>query len=137
MVDIDFLASVDVCDSWLITESWHGAYENHSFIPPREDFIRNAQATDVPMVGICIGHQIIAQNLGGKVTKFDEEYLVGCPAYRLGFDDIMLNAWHQDQVLTLLTKAKSIAHNAFCKNAAVFYGQPAFTCNRTPNLAIR
>ena len=81
--------------------------------------------------------KLLHQNLGGKVAKFDGEYVVGCQTYRWGDDDIVLNAWHQNQFLTLLAKAKSTAHNAFCKNAAVFYCQQAITCNRTPNLAIR
>lgn len=78
VVDMDFPASVDVCDGWLLTGSRHGAYEKHSFIPPLEASIHNAQATDMPRVGICFGHQIIAQALGGKVAKFDGGWTVGC-----------------------------------------------------------
>ena len=129
---MDFPASVDVCDGWLITGSRYGAYQKPSFIPPLEDFIRNAQATDVPMVGICFGHQIIAQALGGKVAIFDGGWAVGYQTYRWGNDNTVLNAWHQDQVVTLLASAKSIAHNAFCKNAAVVYGRQAFTVQPHP-----
>jgi GMP synthase-like glutamine amidotransferase len=58
------------CDGWLITGSRHGVYENHPFIPRLEEFIRAAMAGGVPMVGICFGHQIMAQAMGGRVEKF-------------------------------------------------------------------
>jgi len=61
VVDMAFPQSVTACDGWLVTGSKHGAYEDHAFIPPLEVFIRAARDNDVPMVGICFGHQIIAQ----------------------------------------------------------------------------
>ena len=60
----------DTCDGWLITGSRHGAYEEHDWIPPLEAFIRDCFAARVPMIGVCFGHQIIAQAMGGKVVKF-------------------------------------------------------------------
>src|SRR5690606_29335884 len=66
---MDLPASVHDADGWLITGSRHGVYEDHPFIAPLEDFIRRAMAEHVPLVGICFGHQIIAQALGGQVGK--------------------------------------------------------------------
>ncbi|MCO4846621.1 MAG: type 1 glutamine amidotransferase [Yoonia sp.] len=132
VVDMAFPADVTSCDGWLITGSKHGAYEDHAFIPPLEDFIRNAQTADVPMVGICFGHQIIAQALGGKVVKFDGGWAVGRQTYQWGNDKITLNAWHMDQVVTLPAGAQTIASNDFCENAAVVYGRQAFTVQPHP-----
>ena len=67
VVDMDFPGSIHDCDGWLITGSKHGAYEDHPFIPPLEALIREVYNTDLPLVGICFGHQIIAQALGGTV----------------------------------------------------------------------
>jgi GMP synthase-like glutamine amidotransferase len=67
---MDFPASVHDMDGWLITGSRHGAYEDHPFIAPLEAFIRDAYAAHVPMVGVCFGHQIIAQAMGGKVERY-------------------------------------------------------------------
>ena len=66
---MEFPQDIHDADGWLLTGSRHGAYEDHAFIPPLEDFIRRAHDAGVPMVGICFGHQIIAQALGGTETS--------------------------------------------------------------------
>lgn len=132
VVDMDFPDNVNTCDGWLVTGSRHGAYEDHAFIPPLEDFVRNARTADVPMVGICFGHQIIAQALGGEVVKFDGGWAVGRQSYKWGDTDIALNAWHQDQVVALPDGARAVACNDFCENAAVVYGNQAFTVQPHP-----
>ena len=98
---MEFPDTPQSADGWLLTGSRHGAYEDHAFIPPLEDFIRAAYAQAVPMVGICFGHQIIAQALGGKVVKHPAGWAVGPQDYDFGGERITLNAWHQDQVVTL------------------------------------
>ena len=69
VMENQFPSSVNDADGWLITGSKHGAYEDHDWIPPLEKFLRDAHAKNVPIVGICFGHQILAQALGGTVEK--------------------------------------------------------------------
>jgi GMP synthase-like glutamine amidotransferase len=132
VVDMEFPASVRECEGWLLTGSRHGAYEDHPFIKPLEDFIRKAYAEAVPMVGICFGHQIIAQALGGKVEKFQGGWSVGPTSYDFGGEEITLNAWHQDQVVEKPAEARRIATAPFCENAALIYGDRAFTVQAHP-----
>ena len=117
---------------WLLTGSRHGAYEDHAFIPPLEDFIRRAYAAGVPLVGICFGHQIIAQALGGKVEKYAGGWAIGPQDYDFGGQTVTLNAWHQDQVTTLPEGAEIVARNGFCENAALLYADRAFTVQAHP-----
>ncbi len=134
--NMDFPTDIHAADGWLITGSRHGAYENHPFIPPLEEFIRKAYAAPVPMVGICFGHQIIAQALGGKVEKYHGGWAVGRQDYRFnGHGDVALNAWHQDQVLELPADAQVIAGNDFCKNAGLVYGDRVFTMQPHPEFS--
>ncbi len=132
VVDMQFPDGPQACDGWLITGSKHGAYEDHPFIPPLEDLIRDIYTADVPLVGVCFGHQIIAQALGGKVEKFKDGWAVGRQTYDWNGQTIALNAWHQDQVVTRPTDAAVVATNPFCENAALVYGKRAFTVQAHP-----
>lgn len=132
VVDMVFPADVHDCDGWLLTGSRHGAYEDLPFIKPLEAFIRDAYAAEVPMVGICFGHQIIAQALGGKVEKFRGGWAVGRQVYDWQGAPVALNAWHQDQIIVKPPEAQVCASNAFCENAALVYGHRAFTMQAHP-----
>ena len=70
VVDNEFPQDVSDCDGYVLSGSAHGAYEDHAFIEPLEDLIRAAHEKRIPLIGICFGHQIMAQALGGKVVKF-------------------------------------------------------------------
>ncbi|MDO9637960.1 MAG: type 1 glutamine amidotransferase [Pseudotabrizicola sp.] len=127
-----FPGGVHDCDGWLITGSKHGAYEDHPWIPPLEDFIRQAFAARVPVVGICFGHQIIAQAMGGRVEKYAGGWSVGPTEYDFDGQTLTLNAWHQDQVVKRPEGATVIASNGFCENAALLYDDRALTIQAHP-----
>jgi GMP synthase-like glutamine amidotransferase len=129
---MDFPASVKDCDGWLITGSRFGAYEDHAFISPLEDFIRASYAAQVPVVGVCFGHQIIAQAMGGKVEQFKGGWSVGATEYDFGGEKLTLNAWHRDQVTVKPEAATRIATNAFCENAALLYDDRMLTVQAHP-----
>ncbi|MDQ1899907.1 type 1 glutamine amidotransferase [Paracoccus sp. WLY502] len=130
--EMEFPESVLDQDGWLLTGSRHGAYEDHPFIPRLEQFIRDAYEAAVPMVGICFGHQIIAQALGGKVVKHQGGWSVGTQDYDFGGETLRLNAWHQDQVVVLPKDAQVAGRSEFCENAALIYGDRAFTVQAHP-----
>lgn len=129
---MQFPASVHEAEGWLVTGSRHGVYEDHAFIPPLEDFIRRAYREHVPLVGICFGHQIIAQALGGKVEKYAGGWAIGAQDYDFEGEQITLNAWHQDQVVERPEGARPIASNGFCENAALVYDDRALTVQGHP-----
>ncbi|MFL4471939.1 type 1 glutamine amidotransferase [Tateyamaria armeniaca] len=134
VVDNVFPTSVDAADGWLITGSKFGAYEDLPWIAPLETLVRDIYAAGRPMIGVCFGHQIIAQALGGKVEKFAGGWSVGAQAYAVNGADVTLNAWHQDQVVKRPKDAQVVSSTAFCENAALLYGDRVFTIQPHPEI---
>ncbi|MGQ7845937.1 type 1 glutamine amidotransferase [Granulosicoccus sp. 3-233] len=143
VLDGRFPDSVDDADAWLITGSRFGAYEDHAWIPPLEELIRGIYASGKPMVGICFGHQIIAQALGGKVEKYSGGWSVGRVEYKLDEDVFgtgnvadasspALLAFHQDQVVELPSDARNVGSSSFCKHAALIYDNRILTLQPHP-----
>ena len=112
-------------DAWLITGSHAGVYDELDWIAPLENFIRKIHRGKIPLVGICFGHQIIAQALDGKVAKSEKGWNVGSTKYQfkntLAEQSILVI--HQDQVIQLPPEAKVIATSDFCKYACLLYGK--------------
>ncbi len=114
--------------SILITGSSAGVYDNFDWIAPLEDFVRAAHGAGVPMVGVCFGHQLIAQALGGVARKSEKGWGLGRHVYDVapgnGIVDgahIALAASHQDQVIAPPPGAKTILSSDFTEHAGLLY----------------
>ncbi len=144
VIDGVFPESVDICDAWLITGSRHGAYDPLPWIPRLEKFILEAVDKKIPLVGICFGHQIIAQALGGKVVKSEKGWGLGVHEYNVTNpapwmngalnQQIAVNAVHQDQVIELPHGAEILASSDFCPYAMLAYGDSVFTVQPHPEI---
>lgn len=139
VVDNQFPDSVDECEGWLVTGSVHGAYDALEWIAPLEQFIRDCYAKNIPVIGICFGHQVMAQAFGGKVEKYSGGWGIGHTQYSITHDEPSgddnyadLLACHQDQVVEVPVEARVIASTEFCANAGFAYKGSAMSFQPHP-----
>lgn len=136
VVDGEFPARADVMEGWLVTGSRHGAYDGLPWISKLEEFIRAAHDARIPLAGICFGHQILAQALGGRVEKFSGGWGVGHMRYVLDSGvEIGLNAMHQDQVVEAPSGAETVLSSDFCRYAGLAYGDTALGIQAHPEFS--
>lgn len=128
------LPAADTLQGIVITGSAAGVYENHTWLDPLRAFIRDAYQAKTPMLGICFGHQIMADALGGEVRKSEKGWGIGRHVYRLtGNPDFMsgmpqevaIAASHQDQVITAPTCSTVFLSSNFTPNAGLIYDNGA------------
>ena len=122
------LPKVEAIEAILITGSSAGVYDGFDWIAPLEDFVRTAHEAKVPMVGVCFGHQLIAQALGGVARKSEKGWGLGRHVYDVapgngivGGTRIALAASHQDQVITPPAGARTILSSDFAEHAGLLY----------------
>jgi len=114
----------------VITGSSAGVYEDHDWLPPLRAFIRGAYAANTPMLGICFGHQVMADALGGDVRRSEKGWGLGRHTYgvtaRPGFlatelPELSIACSHQDQVIVPPADAEVFLASAFTPNAGLAY----------------
>ena len=123
--------SIEDCAGYLITGSRASVYDDDPWIARLIGFVRDLHHGGTRTVGICFGHQLIAQALGGAVGRAPGGWGVGVhnwavvrheswmrPAKR----EFRLLASHQDQVKTLPSGARLLASSKFCPHAAFAVG---------------
>jgi GMP synthase-like glutamine amidotransferase len=140
-------------DGIVITGSRQSVGDGSPWIDDLATLVVDAHEQDVPLVGICFGHQLIAHAMGGRVDRAPAGWGVGVhhatvaaprawmtPALR-GFD---LLVSHQDQVTGLPRGATVLATSDHAPVAAFevgslvgFQGHPEFVVDYADALMAR
>lgn len=115
-------ASAGAAPAWLITGSPAGVYEPLPWIGPLFEFLRRAK-DEARLVGICFGHQAMAEAFGGRVEKSERGWGVGLQDYEIREaapwmgeappGRIAVPVSHQDQVVIPPPGARILAANTF------------------------
>jgi len=121
--------------AYLVTGSSAGVYDPLPWIDHLKAFLRNAKGKAM-LVGVCFGHQIMAEAFGGRVVKSAKGWGIGLQDYRLhdhldwadGTANIAVPVSHQDQVVERPANAVILGGNDFCEIGAILYrDQPAIS----------
>lgn len=115
----------------LITGSSAGVYDTHyPWMEPLRQFIRGAYANNTPMLGICFGHQIVADALGGDVRKSEKGWGLGRHVYAVKsrpahvggkLPEFAIACSHQDQVIVPPAELEVFLSSDFTPNAGLVY----------------
>lgn len=137
-------ASVEECGQWLITGSKWSVYDDAAWIHHARNFVVSLHQARQPTVGICFGHQLIADALGGKVEKARQGWRVGVhtadiletpPWMKPAARRLALLFSHQDQVTSLPPEASILASHSLSPydmlqigdHMLTFQGHPEFS----------
>jgi GMP synthase-like glutamine amidotransferase len=122
-------ACVDRCEAYLVSGSYAGVYDDLPWIRALQAFLRDARGVS-KLVGVCFGHQVMAEAFGGAVVKSPNGWGIGLHRYELtaqprwidDADPVAVPAAHQDQVVAAPPDAQVIARSAFTPIAGLDYG---------------
>lgn len=115
-----------------------GVYETDAWIADLLDWIRAAKGR-TKLVGVCFGHQAMAQALGGRVEKSDRGWGVGLHRYQVASSEPWMNpaaatvaipASHQDQVVEKPADARVLLRSDFTPFAGLAWGRTPSRCSR-------
>jgi GMP synthase-like glutamine amidotransferase len=134
LVDGQNLPNHHGVEAVLITGSPVGVYDPVPWIEPLKAWIQQAADNAIPQVGICFGHQIMAEAFGGRADKAPQGWGLGRHIYDVSAKEVWMQATglshgtslnlavsHQDQVLEAPPHARVLAKSAFTPYAALVY----------------
>jgi GMP synthase-like glutamine amidotransferase len=144
VVDGELPESVDACDGYITTGSRYGVNDGDAWIAKLETFVAEVADSDRKFVGICFGHQLLANALNGRAEKSGRGWGVG-----MSFNQVVVKKdWmepyqssldlvvsHQDQVTQLPDGAEVLASSAFCPYYLLQYGENLMSVQGHPEFS--
>ncbi|MFB6185159.1 MAG: type 1 glutamine amidotransferase [Haloarculaceae archaeon] len=106
-------------DGVIVSGSQTSVYEDRDWIHEVTEWARHVHAAGVPMLGVCWGHQFLAQALGGRIVDMREYELGYRTVTRLGDDPVFEGVptqftafeTHSDRIAELPDGAVVLARN--------------------------
>lgn len=132
---------IDEVDAYLITGSKSSVYDDKPWIHRLIAFVRELNQRKKKLVGICFGHQLVAQALGGRTEKSNKGWGVGLHTHTFtqqpdwsddGPPEFRVLVSHQDQVVANAEGATVLAGSEFCENAVCQIGEHILTFQGHP-----
>lgn len=137
--------SVNECRAWFVTGSAKGVYDTEPWISELKKLIIQLDEKKIKLIGICFGHQMIAESLGGRVEKSPHGWGVGVKTFEIvkkypwmqpEREKLSLLFSHQDQVAVLPPQAVVLASDSFCPYQIIQIGNHILTFQGHPEFSV-
>ncbi len=137
----EYPENIDVCDGYVITGSKKSVYDDEAWIHDLQHYVVQLHEAKKKLVGVCFGHQMVAQALGGKTEPAAKGWgvgvhhsdLVASKAYMTpALAEIATIVSHKDQVTVLPPGAERLATSDFCPNSMYQVGEHIFCLQGHP-----
>ncbi len=125
------LPDVGDYDGYVISGSDKGVYDDTPWMVPLRAFLIGARNAGKPLLGICFGHQIMADVFGGKAEKVGPPE-VGVRRFELDGGPVPAHVWHQDQVTVQPPGTRVLAKADYCPFGGLEYEFPALSVQFHP-----
>lgn len=119
------LPKFDDYDGYILSGSEKGVYDEADWMKPLRALLLQLKDAEIPVFGICFGHQLMADTYGGKAGKADTGLVVGPREFNAGDERYAARVMHQDQVSKAPPNATVTASASYCPVAALDYDFPA------------
>ncbi len=140
-----FPVDLHACDGYIITGSQFSAYDDIPWIHKAKKLVVDLYNAKIPTIGICFGHQLIAESLGGKVKKAEDKgWGVGVHQWDVknkkkwmgvAPETFAMRVSHQDQVVAMPEDSQLIAGSDFCPIAGFQVGDYFLTMQGHPEFS--
>lgn len=127
-----FPAAAGDSDAYVCTGSRHSVYDTVDWILELKEFVQELSGSSTPFIGVCFGHQMLGEALGGKVEKAATGWNVGVHTFDILEQEPWMAPFHprlnllmmcQDQVVQLPPDSTVLAHTATCPVAMFRVGE--------------
>ncbi|NVO11849.1 MAG: amidotransferase [Bacteroidales bacterium] len=141
------------CDAWIITGSKFSVYDQIDWIIKLKSFVGDISVADKYCIGVCFGHQMLGEAMGGKVQKSEKGWCVGVHQFEIlereswmmpFFPNLDLLMSCQDQIKVLPENSVILAQSPMCPVGIIkignkmlgIQGHPEFSAEYVKSLMI-
>jgi len=130
-------------DAWVLTGSVASVIQPEPWMERTAQAVRQRHAAGRTLVGLCFGHQLIAQALGGAVGRSAGGFRLGVADTQITVQEpwmdpplprLSLFAAHEDQVQQAPPGARVLGSSAHCPVSAYAIGQHVLCTQYHPEL---